>query len=476
MSVRRSLVWTYASQATAFFVTFASTVVVARLVSPRDFGIYAMAVAITTVINVFMQFGLSKYIMREAEISRDLLRSLFTVNLLMTILYVIAILIGAAAAHHLFASRELGQFLLIFALFPLIAMMEFIPSALCARDMRFGVISSLAVVRAVVLASSTIALAMLGFAYLSFAWAQVLTSAISAIAFNVALWRPDVWKPRLVGIRAILHFGVQMIGVSGISQLNTRIGEMTLGSLLGLGNLGLYSRASSLPTTLSGNVLAAGSNVVFSRLSSEVRASGEFHETYLRFMRLLLGMLWPMMIGIAVLAQPIIAILYGAKWQAAAIPLAILTIAAAVSVTMGLAAEIFVLRHQTSRQLRIETLRAIFGYAAFAAGATVSLTLAAAAKLAEAVFAFLLYRKPMIDLVGGAPSGLRGVYLEGLLVTLAAVAPALLLMLWSSWSPSTPPLHLSMAILIGVVCWAVLLVRLQHPIYHEGSRFFQRTR
>jgi hypothetical protein len=88
----------------------------------------------------------------------------------------------------------------------------------------------------------------------------------------------------------------------------------------------------------------------------------------------------------------------------------------------------------------------------------------------------LLYRKPMIDLVGGTPSGLRGVYLEGLLITLAAVAPALLLMLSSGWSPSTPPLHLSMAILFGVVCWAILLVLLQHPIYLEGSRFFQRNR
>lgn len=55
MSVRRSLAWTYLAQALNFFVTFGSTVVVARLVSPRDFGIYAMATAVTTIINVFMQ-------------------------------------------------------------------------------------------------------------------------------------------------------------------------------------------------------------------------------------------------------------------------------------------------------------------------------------------------------------------------------------------------------------------------------------
>ena len=98
MSVRRSLVWAYSGQAISFLVTFSSTLVVARLVTPRDFGIFAMAAAVTTVINVCMQLGLAKYVMREADLSRDLLRSLFTVNVLMTFLYCGAILVGAAAA------------------------------------------------------------------------------------------------------------------------------------------------------------------------------------------------------------------------------------------------------------------------------------------------------------------------------------------------------------------------------------------
>ena len=470
MSVRRSLVWAYSGQAISFLITFSSTLVVARLVTPRDFGIFAMAVAVTTVINVFMQLGLAKYVMREADLSRDLLRSLFTVNVLMSLLYCGAILVGAAAAGRLFGSDEVGRFLLVFALFPLFAMMEFMPSALCARDMRFGIISALAVVRAVVLASSTIALAMLGFTYMSFAWAQVLTFAVTAIAFNIAVWRPDVWKLRFAGIRAIVHFGFQMIGISGITQLNTRAGEMTLGSLLGLASLGLYTRASSLPATLYSNAYGAGSSVFFSRLSSEMRETGAFHETYLRFMRLLLGILWPMMIGIAVLAQPIISILYGEKWQAAATPLALLTIAAAITVAIGTTAEIFIIRHQTKRQLRIEIVRAAFGYSAFAAGAMVSLTLAAAAKMAEAVFAFLLYRKPMLELIGAPEGDLRRVYLEGLLLTLAAVLPALLLMAWWDWSPVTPLLQIAPAILLGVFGWVILLIVLRHPIYQECAR------
>jgi hypothetical protein len=72
MSTRTSLAWTYLSQALSFVVTFGSTIIVARIVSPRDFGIFAKAGAVTTVIDVLMQFGLSRYVVREAELSRDL--------------------------------------------------------------------------------------------------------------------------------------------------------------------------------------------------------------------------------------------------------------------------------------------------------------------------------------------------------------------------------------------------------------------
>ncbi|UUR06966.1 oligosaccharide flippase family protein [Sphingomonas glaciei] len=473
MSVRRSLLWTYGAHLTSFLITFFSSVIVARLVSPRDFGIYAMAVAATTIMNVFMQLGLAKYIMREAELSRDLLRSLFTVNFFMTLLYCLAILVGSAVARFFANSEEVANFLLVFAIFPILAMMEFIPSALAAREMRFGLISALAILRVIVLAGSTIALALFGFAYMSFAWAQVITFGVTAIAFNIAIWRPDVWKLRFVGIRNIAKFGLEMIGIGGITQLNTRLGEMTMGSLLGLGTLGVYTRAAGLPATIYSNVFGAGSNVVFSRLSNDLREVGTFHETYLRFMRLLLGVLWPMMVGIAVLAEPIIATLYGHQWQAAAVPLSLLTIAAAITVAIGMTAEIHILRHRTKQQVRIETWRAIFGYTAFAAGATLSLTLAAVAKVAEALFAYFLYRRPMIEMVGGPPGALRRIYLEALLITSVAVLPAFVLMVWFGFSPATPLLLLAGTIFLGVICWALLLMRLRHPLYQECARLLR---
>ena len=139
--------------------------------------------------------------------------------------------------------------------------------------------------------------------------------------------------------------------------------------------------------------------------------------------------------------------------------------------------EVFILRHETPRQVRIEGLRAIVGFALFAAGATIGLVWAAAAKLVEAVFAFVLYRRPMARLIGGDQKDpIGGAYWESLGLTLAAVAPALLLMLWTHWSPQTPIALVASSILLGGIFWVTALIIRAHPIYLEARRLLQRPR
>ena len=265
-----------------------------------------------------------------------------------------------------------------------------------------------------------------------------------------------------------------MIGITGITQLATRAGEMFLGSMLGLAPLGIYTRASSLPTTLYGTIYAAGSNVMFSRLSRDLRETGDLYKTYVQFMRLLLGFLWPMLFGLALLAGPVIEILYGEKWHAAAAPLAFLTLATAIIVGIGMTSELFILRHQTARQVKIEGLRAVAGFVVFAAGVLISLPMAAAAKVAEAGFTFILYRRAMNEMLNGPAGAMRRTYAEAGLLSLAAILPSALLMWWDGWSVKTPLLSILIAIGTGGLLSAGMLIQRNHPIAAEVLRIFRR--
>jgi len=110
----------------------------------------------------------------------------------------------------------------------------------------------------------------------------------------------------------------------------------------------------------------------------------------------------------------------------------------------------------------------------FALGAFISLPFAAAAKALESAIAFFLYRKPMSRLIGGSHHALRRVYLESLMLALAAILPALLLMLWSGWSPLTPLLLVAAAIALGALLWLILLFGRRHPIILEAARVLGR--
>jgi len=280
----------------------------------------------------------------------------------------------------------------------------------------------------------------------------------------------------LEGYRQILTFGLQMVSINGFGQLNNRISEMTLGSWLGLAALGLYSRASNLAGQLSSNVYGVATSVIFVKMSMDYREKGHFHDTYLRALRMLLAIVWPMMLGMAVLSRPFINLLYGEKWLGAALPLTFLMLALFVVLGIGMQWHVFVLRKETALQTKLEAIRATAGLSMFAIGCLISLPAAAAARLGEGIVAYFLYRPHMDRLIGISRGRLDRLYVECLALALAAVLPSLLLMLWSRFDAGTPLLLIFAAVTLGVVSWAALLVRLRHPVLEEVVAFWRRLR
>lgn len=476
MSVRRSLAWSYSAQALNFLVAFGSSVVIAGLVSPREFGIFAIAASISAFLALVFGFGLSGLIIREEKMPRDRLRSILAVSCSYTAFLCALLAASGLLAKHVFESPDVGDFLLVYAIVPAVQLLELIPESLCRRHMRFNAISVISVIKTAVTAASTILFAWLGFRHMSFAYAGLLSVIVSVTIYNLLFWRETVYRPRLAGYREILTFGLQMVSIRGFGQLNHRISELALGSWLGLAALGLYSRASNLVGQMQTNVYGAATGVIFTKMSMELREKGHFHDSYLRALRMLLAILWPMLLGMAVLSQPFMYLLYGERWLGAALPLTFLMLAFFVVLGIGMQWQVFVLRKETALQTRIEAIRAIVGVLMFVGASLISLPAAAAARLLEAVLAYFLYRPHMDRLVGVSRGQLDRTYGEGLSLALAAVLPSLLLMLWSRFDPRTPLLLIASAVALGILLWAALLVRLRHPVTVELGILWRRLR
>ncbi|MGI4801190.1 MAG: oligosaccharide flippase family protein [Janthinobacterium lividum] len=476
MSLRRGLVWMSLSQGGFFILQFGGSVVLARLLTPYEMGIYAFAAAVTGVLSAIQAFGLAGFIVREHDLNPDLLASTFTVNTALAV-----ILAAAVASLSTFGSRFLHEagvqhVMLVLALLPLLGALEFVPSTSLERHGQFKAISLVSLARMLASTATTVALAFAGFSYMSIAYGSLAGAIVSVASFNLVGRRHVSLRLSLSEWRRITRFGLQMMAISGVNAVSTRLAELLMGRLLGLSALGLYSRASSLNGLLWDNIHMVIGRVVFVDLAEVRRRGVSLRETYLRTVEMVTALLWPAFAGFAVLAGPLIQTVYGSKWIGAAVPLSLLSISAIVLVSITMTWEIFVVCEETGRQARFETFRTGVGLVLFVGGCLVSLNGAAAVRIAEALFAVVLYR-PHLDRMTQTTAGdFVSIYLRSALLTAAAIGPSVAVMTACGWSAQTPIGYVLAAVAGGVLTWLLALRLMRHALSAELTKILAIVR
>lgn len=474
MSVPRALAWSLSGQVVTFLVSFGSSVVVARLISPHEMGIYVLAQAIVGALTSFSAFGIGAYVVRAPELPPGTIDAAFTLNALLA-LGLAAVLVGASGeAAALWREPALAPAMRYLAAGPILAAIEFRPTFLLQRRMEFRTVAAIDAGKVTVSAAVAVALVSAGYGFMGLAYGYVAGGVFGALAYNVvgrehAAFRLSVrqWGP-------MLAFGLRTMTVGSVGILAARLSELMLGGLLGLDALGLYSRAAGIATLIVENVYAVVARVIFVQLAAELRDRGSVRETFLRSLAVVTALLWPALLGLALLARPVVSLLYGEPWLGAALPLSLLLLAQAIVLGLSFNWELAVLRDETGRQARFESVRAGAGLAMFALGATFSVAAAAAAKVAEALLAVALYRPHLERMAGAGPGDLGRIYRQGAALTLAAAAPALILMAASGWSERTSPAGIAAAVGAGGGLWLVVLMRLDHPLRAAMTRLAAR--
>lgn len=470
MSIRKSLAWSYSSQAFVLFVNFASSVILARLLSPREMGVYAFAMAISAILSVFTTLNLHSYIVREGAIEAQTIRAIFTLNAAMNIVLAVVIALIAIVHREFLGEPEIAMVMFVSTAMPLLAIFDFIPTALYQREMNFALLSQLNVCRCVVNVVVVLSCAYEGLGPLSPALGPVAASIFAVGYYAVRRTRDVVAKPTTIGLRPAFIFGIQIMAVSGVAQLAQRLSDVVLGRMLGLAALGLYSRASSLAGIVFSNVYGLATSVVFTKMAKDLREKGSLHETFVLSLRMITAFVWPIMAGIAVLSRPFIHVLYGPKWEGAAAPLALLMVAQFIALGFGMNWELFVLRRETALQARYEGYRAIVGLGAFSIGALFSITAATLGRVAESVLGYFLYRAHVDRLAGTEKGELERIFIESLGLTAIAVSPALVVMMLNDWSFTTDPVLIVVAVLVGTGAWLATICVRRHPLFAEMQR------
>jgi PST family polysaccharide transporter len=336
-SARAGLV-TVSAQVTKLLLQVGSTALLARLLTPADFGVYAMVAVFTGFISRFRDLGLSAATVQRAEVDHSHASTLFWVNvagglLLMVIGFAIAPLIAS-----FYEVQALTAITLALSVTFLFAGFSAQHIALLRRQMRFTTLACVDVGSMFCGILAAIALALSGFSY----WALVGQAIVHALAELVLCsllsgWRPGRWQmSRDVG--EMLRFGGTLTAASMVNYLSRNFDNLVVGRFAGAAQLGIYSKAYALllmPVQQINGPIAAVAIPALARLQDR---PAEYRRYYLKVIEIIAYISMPLAVLLGVLAEETVFVLLGPQWnEAAAIfqVLALFVVVQNVSVTTG---------------------------------------------------------------------------------------------------------------------------------------------
>ncbi len=314
-SVQRSIFFSAVGRYAILALFIITTAIMSRLLTPAEFGTYAVVGALTTVIAAsFQEFGGANYLIQKRELTRASIRTAFTITFAISVLFGAIFFASSGVLSRFFNQESLANGLAVSAANFLFAPFSGTVMALFRRDMSFGKLAICNFAATLVGAVVSITLALLHFSYMAPIWGG-LTNSVTLAVLLLAWYRDlGVFRPSLVDYRDIIGFGLYSSGVSIINVFYELAPQLFLAKVLDFASVGLYSRASNLTQTFDRLVMQVLGPVIMPAIAAQRNAGADLRRVYLEGIQQLSAVQWPFLIFIAIMAYPIVLIWLGPNW------------------------------------------------------------------------------------------------------------------------------------------------------------------
>lgn len=309
---------TGAAQVVKFSITLASTVLLARLLDPEDYGLIAMVAPVTGFLALFKDLGLSLATIQRDKISHGQVSNLFWVNVTASML----LLVIAAGCAPLLASfyedPRLAGVTIALSMTFLLGGLAAQHQALLQRQMHFGKLASIEITSLVLAVSAAVLGALWGWQY----WSLVIMTLTQAGAYAALCWVTSGWLPGLpsrdTGVRQMLAFGGHYTGFNVVNYFARNIDNVLIGKIWGDFPLGLYSRAYTLLLLPLSQINGPISAVAIPSLSRLANEPDRYRRYFLKVLRIMTSLSMPIVILLTINADLIVHLALGEKWSGAA--------------------------------------------------------------------------------------------------------------------------------------------------------------
>jgi PST family polysaccharide transporter len=325
--VARSGAWIYGRNLVTSLINLGVTAILARQLTPADFGLVALANVLLRFVVIFAEGGISAYIISDNREGREnRVQAAFWMNLFLSIAVTLVGLFALPWITRFFDEPGLRLVLILLGVRYLILQVALAPSALVKKELRFD---QLVIIDSTIeIASSVLSviLALMGWGVLSLVVPGVLLAPLRAVWFMyVAHWVPRL-PLRTSEWRGIFRYSANVIGGSLATTIGAEGDTLVVGKVLGSQSLGLYNIAWTSANMVHRNLISPLSGIALPAYSSLAQDINRMKPAFLRMIRLLSTISFPLLVGLFVVADLFILTVYGPQWIPSITPLRILIV------------------------------------------------------------------------------------------------------------------------------------------------------
>ena len=313
-TVISSLVWKFLERLGTQGIQFVVSIILARLLLPSDYGIITMIMVFTAIANSFIQSGFSTSLIQKKNSDElDFSSVLYTSFVIAIICYLILYFTSPLIADF-YQMPQIKVILRVLALTLFFGAFNSVQNAKLSKDMKFKTLFFSSLGAIIVSGTTGITMAYLGFG----AWALVGQQLANIIASTIILWFTSGWRPKIIfsltRVKGLFSYGWKIMCSSLIDTFYQNLYNLVIGKFYNSATLGNYNKGEQFPKLIAVNIDGAIGSVMLPAYAREQERKDKVKKMVRRAIVTSSLILFPLMLGLAAIAEPLVKILLTDKW------------------------------------------------------------------------------------------------------------------------------------------------------------------
>lgn len=310
----KGISWSFIDNIASSGITFLVGLILARLLTPAEYGIMAMIAIFIAVSNSIIDSGFSNALIRKVHVERVDYNTVFYFNFVISVVLYLLLFVSSPAISAFFKEPILVEVTRIIGLIIIINSLGIIPRTIFIKNINFKTQTKVSLVSSISSGIIGISMAFVGLGVWSLVGQQLSRQILNTLFLWVyCKWRP-VWEFSINSFKELFGFGSKLLLSGLLDTIYKNIYYLVIGRFYTPAQLGQYTRAEQFNTIFSSNLTSVVQRVSYPVLSSIQEEPARLREAYRKVIKIAMLVTFACMLGLAAVAKSLIIILIGEKW------------------------------------------------------------------------------------------------------------------------------------------------------------------